>query len=175
MKKQTQVVVAIILGFTAFVGAIFIYSNQQGSEVASLVVAEKTETKEPEEVMLKEASPAPVMTYRFNGDLKDVSGGKSTGVAKSNFEDGSYSLVATFENLPEPTGTDFYEGWIVRQGDNFNVISTGAAAVINGQYRNEYGLDQDLTDHSFYVLTLEPDDGDPAPADHILEGTMSEL
>ena len=173
MKKQTQVVVAIILGFTAFVGAIFIYSNKKSNEPAFLPVTEKKEVKEEQVVVAEEVQP--VMTYQFSGPLQDVSGGKSTGVAKSNFEDGSYSLVATFENLPEPTGTDFYEGWIVRQGTTFNVISTGKAVVEDGQYRNEYVANEDLTDHSFYVLTLEPDDGDPAPAGHILEGTMSEL
>ena len=95
------------------------------------------------------------------------------GEVKANFEDGTYALLATFENLPDPEGTDFYEGWIVRNFPS-SVISTGAATITKGEgiYKNIYSFDQDLTDHDFYVLTLEPDDGDPAPATHILEGTL---
>lgn len=37
---------------------------------------------------------------------------------------------------------------------------------------NTYSSGEDLTDHNFYVLTIEPDDGNPAPADHIVEGTL---
>ena len=51
MKKQTQVVVAIILGFTAFVGAIFIYSNKKSNEPAFLPVTEKKEVKEEQVVV----------------------------------------------------------------------------------------------------------------------------
>jgi hypothetical protein len=174
MKKQTQVVAAIVLGFLAFAGAIFIYSNKQGNELTSPVTEASppivVNNEETQEIMVEEVHPA--MTYQFSSLLEDVTGGKSTGIAKSNFEDGAYTLLATFENLPDPTGTDFYEGWIVRKGADFDVISTGQAVLIDGQYRNQYGLDQDLTDHDFYVLTIEPDDGDPAPADHVLEGTM---
>ena len=79
----------------------------------------------------------------------------------------------TFENLPNPVGTDFYEGWIVRKGLRFDVISSGRVEKVGGVYTNTYSSGQDLTDHDFYVLTIEPDDGDPAPAGHILEGTLS--
>jgi len=112
------------------------------------------------------------MTYQYSGNLEDVTGGDSSGVAKANYEDGQYNLLVTFENLPSLVGTDFYEGWIVRKGVNFDVISSGALEKIGDTYINTYASGQDLTDHSFYVLTLEPDDGDPAPAKHILEGTL---
>ena len=50
-------------------------------------------------------------------------------------------------------GTDFYEGWIVRKGDAFDVISTGKVEKIEEIYTNMYSSGQDLTDHDFYVLT----------------------
>lgn len=86
----------------------------------------------------------------------------------------NYVLFGTFDNLPDPKGDDFYEGWIVRRGENFSVISTGKLVKNDtyGVYENFYMSNEDLTDHDFYVLTLEPNDDDPAPADHILEGTL---
>ncbi|MBU1074639.1 anti-sigma factor [Patescibacteria group bacterium] len=112
------------------------------------------------------------IVYQFAGLLESVIGDSSYGEVKANFENGAYTLLATFGNLPDLEGTDFYEGWIVRN-DPQSVISTGVAVKEDGIYKNMYGLDQDLTDHDFYVLTLEPDDGDPAPAKHILEGLLN--
>jgi hypothetical protein len=112
------------------------------------------------------------MTFDYSGELVDVSGGSATGTAMATFENGQYSLKATFKNLPDPQGSDFYEGWIVRRGSSFSVLSTGVAKIVDGAYINTYSSSKDLTDHDFYVLTIEPDDGDPAPAGHVLEGTM---
>ena len=119
------------------------------------------------EVMMKEDG------FDYNGTLDDVSGGSAAGDAKARFKDGAYELVATFEGLPDPQGTDFYEGWVVRRGANMSVVSTGRVEEEAVGYLNLYMSSDDLTDHDFYVLTLEPDDGDPAPAAHILEGVLT--
>jgi len=119
-------------------------------------------------------------TYAYSGELEDVTegvvrgihtDGQASGMAKANFENGVYELMATFSNLPDPVGDDFYEGWIVQKLP-FKFISTGAVEKIEGVYTNIFALDQDMTSYSRYVLTLEPNDGDPAPADHIVEGDM---
>ncbi len=125
--------------------------------------------------------------YSFNeiqGILEDVTEGEirgintdglSAGIAMAGFwnEQDQYQISAEFQNLPDPVGDDFYEGWIVRRGINFSVISTGELIKeTDGVWTNIYSAEEDLLDHSFYVLTLEPNDGDPAPADHILEGVM---
>jgi len=115
------------------------------------------------------------MSFAYSGDLMDVSGGAASGIAKADFSEGVYRLLATFSDLPDPTGTDFYEGWVVRRGENMSVISTGRVPNIEGIYTNSYMSASDLTGHDFYVLTLEPDDGDPAPAAHIVEGMMEAL
>ncbi len=109
--------------------------------------------------------------YQYEGFLEDVSGGNASGVAKASFEDGTYKLLASFSDLPPLEKDYFYEGWVVRKNP-FDFISTGAAKNMGGIYNNLYQSDQNLTDYDFYVLTLEPDDGDPAPAAHIVEGTM---
>jgi hypothetical protein len=111
------------------------------------------------------------ISYDYYGDLVDVSGGQAAGVAQAGLMDGMYNLLAEFDQLPEPQGTDFYEGWVVRK-EPFHFISTGELSKQGENYFNVFSVQEDLTDHDFYVLTLEPDDGDPAPAEHILEGTM---
>jgi len=118
---------------------------------------------------IKAMGPGP---FGFSADLKDVSGGEATGhVMSGNVIDG-YTLYAYFEGLPHPEDGFFYEGWVVRQNP-LSVISTGKAKRSLGDYLNTFNSKEDLTDHEQYVLTLEPDDGDPAPADHVLEGTMT--
>jgi len=141
---------------------------------------EDTMMKKVDDTMMKEMM---TMVYQYSGQLADVTesktirgistDGKSSGTAKASFKDDAYSLLATFQDLPESQGTDFYEGWVVRKGLRFSVISTGKIEKVDGVYTNMYLSGEDLTDHDFYVLTIEPDDNNPAPADHILEGTMA--
>jgi len=135
---------------------------------------------EDDDALIKNNSTMEV-SYKYSGDLTDVTNGKTTGgvntqgkasgIVKANFEDGTYSLMATFVSLPDPQGTDFYEGWVVKKNP-LSVVSTGKVEKVNGSYTNTYSSGKDLTDHDFYVLTIEPDDKNPEPADHILEGVM---
>jgi hypothetical protein len=121
------------------------------------------------------------LSYNLSTSLKDVTlgktiqsigfSGKSTGTVKAGFFKDGYMLYAQFDNLPDPVNGAFYEGWIVDK-DTSSVISSGKARKINGKFVNTYSSDKDLTTHKFYVLTLEPDDGNPKPADHILEGNF---
>lgn len=118
----------------------------------------------------------PAVQSKILGDLKDVSGGTAHGEAMATFNGETYVLDAAFEGLPDPEGTDFYEGWVVRRGDDMSVISTGRAENEgNTLYTNVFSSEENLMDHDYYVLTLEPDDGDPAPATHILDGVMVEI
>lgn len=134
-----------------------------------------------------EVAPSQAMmskvSYDYQGLLDDVTGGETvlgintgglaSGVAKFAYDEKFY-MEAEFSNLPEPTGTDFYEGWLVRK-DPFDFISTGVVEMVDGVYTNTYSSTTDYTDHDFYVLTIEPDDGDPGPADHVVEGTLTRL
>ena len=144
--------------------------------------SEDTAMMEMDDVMEEKMTD---VAYSHSGTLEDVTGGEvvrgittegnGSGTASFVFDDNGFIMTATMQNIPDPSGTDFYEGWLVRRGDNFNFISTGKLELVDGQYVNTYASEADWTDHDFYVLTLEPDDGDPAPADHIVEGTLLPL
>lgn len=122
--------------------------------------------------------------YQNKGTLvaitDDAAKGPEKGIAWSAYdvEKKVYTLYATFDALPELNADEyFYEGWIVRKGTDMSVISTGAIEYDAklGQWINKYQSEQDLTDHDFYVLTLEPNDDNPAPAAHVLEGTLNSV
>jgi len=163
--------------FLVVVAVVVFYIRNRGGEPEKSMtdMMMENEQSSADSMMMDDGKKDEVMesssTYAFSGVLADVSDGNATGVSMANFADGVYSLVADFSDLPEPEGTDFYEGWIVRKSP-FDFISTGEAEKKDGKYMNFYSASSDLTDHDFYVLTIEPDDGDPAPAGHILEGTM---
>ena len=110
--------------------------------------------------------------FKNAGSLTDVSGGTATGVAGSDVIDGIYHLYVAFENLPALEEGFFYEGWIVRK-EPLSVMSTGALEDYNSSLVNAYLSRENLSDHTTYILTLEPDDGDPAPAAHVLEGEIT--
>ena len=168
--------IIIILILTAILGAGFYFFTKQDTKISKL--------DPPQEKMIEQKQEMTEVKYQFRGKLKDVTLGKTTtgintdnkatGIAQSKFKNSSYNLLATFEGLPDPQGSNFYEGWIVRREPKFSVKSTGRAEKKDGIYQNTFTADEDLTDHDFYVLTIEPDDGDPAPAEHILEGVMGE-
>ena len=111
-------------------------------------------------------------SFDYNAVLEDVTGGNASGTAGASYEENLYTMYAEFENLPLLEEGYFYEGWVVRNSP-LSVISTGPTEMDGDMHVNNFTSEEDLTDHTFYVLTLEPDDGDPAPADHTLEGTMN--
>jgi len=87
------------------------------------------------------------------------------------YTDGDFTLHAKFKDLTDPEGDDFYEGWLVQKSP-FKFISTGELKKADGNYINHFESSTDYRSYDFYVLTLEPNDGNPAPADHIFEGTV---
>lgn len=86
-------------------------------------------------------------------------------------KDGMTHVHASFMWLANPGNDNFYEGWIVRQSP-LSVISTWALEFKDGKWVNMFVSDTNIDDHTFYVLTLEPNDNDPAPADHVFEGNI---
>lgn len=127
----------------------------------------------------KVEKPAPVsetpelipLEEQYQADLFDATGGGAVGTAIATVSETSkkYSLMVAFEGLPPLEEGYFYEGWLVRTEGELSVLSTG----IVDENMNIYFSDLDLSDHNQYILTLEPDDGDPAPAEHVLEGTFT--
>ncbi len=109
----------------------------------------------------------------ISGALADVTAGKSYGLVNLKTDGNVYTLTASIGGLPETSDDYFYEGWIIKRGSSMEVLSTGKLIKSDeNNFINVYQTTKDLSGFDFYVLTLEPDDGDPAPAEHILEGIL---
>ncbi len=102
--------------------------------------------------------------------LNPVGGTHGSGSATMQYVNGElqHLIVAT---LPDPPVGYFYEGWLIRSKP-FDFFSTGRMI----QHADDlkwyllYEEGEDKRDYKKVVVTLEPEDGDPAPADHVLEG-----
>jgi hypothetical protein len=145
MNKNVVIAVALLL--IVGVGAIFVLNSDslnRGNEVKESENEMAGAPQKDESLKAVDEETAMEMKellYKYSGNLTDVTkgvevrgintGGKSTGIAKSNYDGSQYLLLATFEDLPDPAGDDFYEGWIV-QKNPFKFISTGKVEKVEG-------------------------------------------
>jgi hypothetical protein len=137
----------------------------------------RNEALDTEEIQY--AMPTGKMHFEGHGDekwfgyvaLQGVGDYIANGVAQAHqFEDGYYLHTVNLNISPAPDGF-FYEGWIVKGP---SVISTGHLSNYFSDSRHalRFESDIDYTGHTKVVVTLESDDGNPAPDVHVAEGTL---
>lgn len=111
----------------------------------------------------------PVLPFRNTVAFTNVSDmPDATAEAYYDVRDGETRVLATFE-LDPPPADYFYEGWLVCDKTPY---TTNALEEVNSRYINAYQSSDVPEDCQLYVLTIEPDDGDPAPAGHVFDGTI---
>lgn len=104
------------------------------------------------------------------GELKDVSGGTSSGMAYNLRKNGKLLHTATGK-LPDPPAGQFYEGWIVNKATSKLEDSGKLEKQKDGTYEVSKEFDQEFSGYDFIVITLEKVD-DMKPEKHILEGIV---
>lgn len=118
----------------------------------------------------------PEVRVKNTAKLQDVRGGGGVGEAKRGTKDGVFYHTVT-ATLPEiDREAYFYEGWLVRKVP-FDYFSTGEMVTNKeGEFVLEWEGEEGASyaDYTEVVITLEPRDNDPSPADHVLEGTFRE-
>lgn len=101
--------------------------------------------------------------------LVDVGAVGASGEAKTAFSDGKFYARLTISGLRMPEKGYYYEGWL--KNDDF--LSLGRMELNQfGEGVLYYTASIDRSDYSWVVVTLEPEDGDPAPAKAVLEGSF---
>lgn len=105
--------------------------------------------------------------------LADVTGGGSFGLAFLEHKNSQFTFIAKMGNLPEPIQGAVYQGWLVKRGETMSVIPVGNAIRVGEQLVNVFVSSTDISDHAFYVLTLEEQPDDFIPEEHILEGAFN--
>ena len=102
-------------------------------------------------------------------ELKDVSGGVSSGVAYILRENGSLSHRVEAK-LPAPATGSVYEGWLVSKAPTLKFFSTGVMKKEGEMSVLSYEADEEYLGYDEVVITLETK-VDEIPEKHILEGT----
>lgn len=127
--------------------------------------------------------------YDYVALLKDVTHGKTingittksqaTGEAFMTFGNdvvnkntNTFNFKSQFNHLPTPQGEDFYETWFINSKTSEIVSYEKLEADEFGNYWEISLEDTDYTPFDTYMVTLEVNDGNTAPGEHILEGNF---
>jgi hypothetical protein len=109
------------------------------------------------------------------GAMAGVEGTPANGVTDAHFfEDGTYVMGIQL-NIERPSDGYFYEGWLVRENPK-DTMSVGHLKSLFGDVRHflKFKDERDLRAYTKVIVTLEVDDGNPAPARHVAEGVLKE-
>jgi hypothetical protein len=178
MKNKTAILIFLVIAL--FIAGYFIFTENKEMFLGE----DEITTKEIEQEITFSDQPQIPKTREFTFPLTDVTegayidsintDGEALGMLEVSFSSERTMLRAVFENLPTLGDDYFYEGWLVDTDEPGKFISTGEALLDSrGNYINDFVSTDDLTSYDRYVLTLEPNDGDPAPASHLLEGKIN--
>ncbi len=132
-------------------------------------VGEAVQSLSDEEIkQLREESDNVLQESGEETSLDPVGDFSGQGTVKRAFSEEKFYLRVQVSGIAMTDKGYFYEGWITRDGET---ISIGRMEVgIDGAGFLYYTSSADRSDYNGVVITLEPEDGDPAPATHVLEG-----
>ena len=176
--KNSQVITlgTFVLILAAVLAVVLVINNNSNSVLDTEQRAnnQKETAKEEAEPLVEEevveGTKGITLNYDGMADLVDIFGGGASGRAYYGFsEENLYQVYAEFQNLKPLEDDFFYEGWVVRK-EPFAFKSTGKLSVVDGVQVNNFESELDYSSYESYILTLEPDDNDPGPAEHVLEG-----
>lgn len=151
-------------------GARFLGGSTLTVPVQDAIVLEQTDDQEAE--IAQDTAEVSIQQDAQQAVLRPVAGTYGSGSASSEFSAASFQHVVAV-TLPNPPEGYFYEGWLIRSKP-FDFFSTGRLI----QHADDlewyvlYKGAEDKLDYKKVVVTLEKDDANPAPADHVLEGIL---
>ena len=168
MKKSFTTYAIIIIVVLAIVAVALIYWHADKMQDLAPVVQESDQKAE---MAAKErAEKLAKVTPREKVILQPVEGFKGYGEGRVSWDGENYMLVVEAD-LEDPKGTDFYEGWLVRESP-FESLSTGKMKKNpDGLHEMSFQSKTDLRSHDQIVITLEKVFDDIAEA-HVLEGSF---
>ncbi len=140
--------------------------------VSRSIVLENTDDIDTEANVAQSTEDIEISSQAFEAALSAIGDSHAEGAATSDYVDGTFHhlVVAT---LPDPPEGYFYEGWLVRSRP-FDFFSTGEFIqhVDDLKWYLVYESEDDRRDYNKVIVTLEPNDNDLAPAEHVLEGVF---
>jgi len=176
-NKSLRRFVGLVVVIVIIIGGMWLFKEDKKEEdVAPEIILESSKMMEPEELQLPlsdaEKQKIEDVFLREGVEmtvLRDVSEGQAAGTAWRNYDGQQFSHKLEVTGLESLEKGFYYEGWLV--GDE-GFFSTGRMAVVEGKGKLYFTSDSDKMEFRGAVVTLEPEDGDTAPAEHILEGSF---
>lgn len=101
--------------------------------------------------------------------LKDVSGGQAVGTAWRHQGEKKFALKMEVSRLMSLDKGFYYEAWLVGDAGFFSI---GRVGEISGSGKVYYQTEEDKSQYRGLVITKEPEDGEAAPSQHVLEGSF---
>ena len=140
--------------------------------VSRSIVLENADEIKMEANVAQSTEDVRISSQAFDAVLVPIAGSHADGAATSDYIDGIFRHLV-IGTLPDPPEGYFYEGWLVRSRP-FDFFSTGEFIqhVDDLKWYLVYESDDDKRDYNKVIVTLEPSDNDPAPAEHVLEGVF---
>ncbi|TSC66418.1 MAG: thioredoxin [Candidatus Berkelbacteria bacterium Gr01-1014_85] len=160
---MTKKRLAILVGIIALLGIGYVIIN--GNKLLPPAENKSTLANQNDDLFEK------IIAKASSINLLDVSESGATGTAwLAVYEGKTYHRVIA-KNMPTLPGTDFYEGWLVKDPVPSGFVSSGKMSYdpTTQEARLDYVIDGDMSDHNLIVITSEPDDNNPAPSKHIIE------
>ena len=147
-----------------------IMDDAEKAQMADMSVQETDEQK----IAIKDPKKfLPFLTAKGrSGALADVTAGSSYGLSNIKTDGNVFTVTASLGGLPETSDKYFYEAWVVKRGSDMEVLSIGKLEKNENDWISVYQTTKSLSEYDFFVITLEPDDEDQSPAEHILEGII---
>ena len=165
MKRRDIVIALVVLIILAGV----VYYRQRNQVQEELKVPETLSIEESLEDKLNIQIPDDA----DKADLKDATGGSSSGIFSRKSEEGTFtsSFIA---DLPQPESGKYYEGWLVKGeegSEDYSIVSAGRLSAAKGGYLLDFSSRTDYSEYNKIMVTLESK-SDRTPEETVLEGNF---
>ena len=165
MKRRDIVIAVVVL---VVLGAL-IYWRQKNPRQEELKVPETLSVEES----LEEKLNIQIPDDGDKADLKDATGGSSSGIFSRKSENGKFvsSFVA---DLPMPAAGKYYEAWLVKGekgSEGYSIVSAGRLRSAKGGYLLDFSSNTDYSGYNKILVTLESK-SDSTPEETVLEGSF---
>src|SRR3989344_6527669 len=165
MKRRDIVIAVVVL---VVLGAL-IYWRQKNPRQEELKVPETLSVEES----LEEKLNIQIPDDSDKADLKDATGGSSSGIFSRKSENGKFvsSFVA---DLPVPAAGKYYEAWLVKGekgSEDYSIVSAGRLRSAKGGYLLDFNSNTDYSGYNKILVTLESK-SDSSPEETVLEGNF---
>ncbi|HUV47285.1 MAG TPA: hypothetical protein VMW29_04070 [Candidatus Bathyarchaeia archaeon] len=182
IQKRSNILVGFGLVLLVLAGFFYLRSQKSKEAIPSkfeevIVQEEGAVRKNGEEVKAMSEEEVKQMREEVDGvlssgseatEIRDLVGSGAEGEVKRAFSDGKFYYRLNVSGLRLPEKGYYFEGWF-KKGDDFLSVGRLELSAL-GEAKLYYTASEDRSEYNQILVTLEPEDGNEAPAKAVLEG-----